>query len=69
MRQGGNMPCIMNAANEVAVEAFLNDRTGFYGMTRIIENTIRKATFLPHAGLSDYIESDRETRSIALSLV
>ncbi|MCX6227465.1 MAG: 1-deoxy-D-xylulose-5-phosphate reductoisomerase, partial [Bacteroidia bacterium] len=67
MRKGGNMPCIMNAANEIAVEAFLNDRVGFYGMTRIIEKTLLKATFLPVAGLSEYIESDRETRSIALS--
>lgn len=69
MRKGGNMPCIMNAANEIAVEAFLNDRVGFYGMTRIIEKTLQQATFLPVAGLSEYIESDRETRSIALSLV
>lgn len=69
MRKGGNMPCIMNAANEIAVDAFLNDRVGFYGMTRIIEKTLAKATFLPVAGLSEYIESDRETRSIALSLV
>jgi len=69
MRQGGNMPCIMNAANEVAVDAFLNHTTGFYGMTRIIEKTLQKATFLPVAGLSEYIESDREARSIALSFV
>lgn len=69
MRKGGNMPCVMNAANEIAVEAFLNDRVGFYGMTRIIEKTIQQATFLPVAGLSEYIESDRETRSIALSFV
>ena len=69
MRKGGNMPCVMNAANEIAVEAFLNDRVGFYGMTRIIENTLQKATFLPEAGLPEYIESDRETRSIALSLI
>ncbi len=69
MRRGGNLPCIMNAANEIAVEAFLKDRTGFYGMTEIIEKTLGKATFLPVSGLSDYIESDREARSIALSLV
>jgi len=69
MRKGGNMPCIMNAANEIAVEAFLNDRVGFYGMTRIIEKTLRQATFLPVAGLTEYIESDREARSIALSFV
>jgi 1-deoxy-D-xylulose-5-phosphate reductoisomerase len=69
MRMGGNMPCVMNAANEVAVEAFLADKVGFYGMTRIIEKTIAKATFLPVAGLPEYIESDREARSIALSFV
>jgi 1-deoxy-D-xylulose-5-phosphate reductoisomerase len=69
MRRGGNMPCIMNAANEVAVEAFLHDKTGFYGMTGIIEKTIAKATFLPVAGLSEYIESDREARLIASSLL
>lgn len=69
MRKGGNMPCIMNAANEISVDAFLKDRVGFYGMTQIIEKTLRKATFLPFAGLSEYIESDRESRSIALSFV
>ncbi len=69
MRIGGNMPCIMNAANEIAVEAFLSDRLGFYGMTKIIEKTLQKATFLPVAGLSEYIESDREARSIASSFV
>lgn len=69
MKKGGNLPCIMNAANEVAVEAFLNDRTGFSGMTRIIEKTLEKATFLPSAGLPDYIESDHEARNLALSFV
>lgn len=69
MKKGGNLPCVMNAANEIAVEAFLKDRVGFYGMTRIIEKTLIKATFLPVAGLSEYIESDREARSLALSFV
>jgi 1-deoxy-D-xylulose-5-phosphate reductoisomerase len=69
MRKGGNLPCIMNAANEIAVEAFLTDRVGFYGMTRIIEKTLQQATFLPVCSLSEYVESDRESRSIALSLV
>jgi 1-deoxy-D-xylulose-5-phosphate reductoisomerase len=69
MKKGGNLPCIMNAANEVAVEAFLNDRTGFSGMTRIIEKTLEKATFLTSAGLPDYIESDHEARELALSFV
>ncbi len=69
MRKGGNMPCIMNAANEVAVHAFLNGKVGFYGMTKIIEKTLSMATFLPVADLAEYIESDREARSIALSFV
>ena len=69
MRKGGNLACIMNAANEVAVDAFLNDRTGFSGMTRIIEKTLEKATFIENAGLIDYIESDFEARSLALSFV
>lgn len=69
MRKGGNLPCIMNAANEVAVDAFLNDRTGFSGMTRVIEKTIEKATFLSSAGLNEYIESDLEARKLALSFL
>ncbi|MFO7615904.1 MAG: 1-deoxy-D-xylulose-5-phosphate reductoisomerase [Bacteroidales bacterium] len=69
MKTGGNMPCVMNAANEIAVEAFLANRLGFLDMTRVIENTLEKATFLPDAGLNDYVESDREARSLARSFV
>ncbi len=69
MKRGGNLPCIMNAANEIAVEAFLHNRLGFLDMTRVIEKTLEKATFLTVAGLSDYVESDREARILARTFV
>jgi len=65
MEKGGNMPCIMNAANEVAVDAFLKDRIGFTQMTTIIEKTLEKATFLKDAGYQEYVKTDRESREIA----
>ena len=69
MERGGNAPCVMNAANEVAVAAFLNEKCGFVEMSAIIEQTIEKATFMARPGLSDYLESDREARRIAGSLL
>lgn len=69
MQQGGNVPCVMNAANEVAVEAFLNGQSGFVEMSAIIEQTIAKAAFIAKPGLNDYLESDREARLIAASLI
>jgi 1-deoxy-D-xylulose-5-phosphate reductoisomerase len=50
---GGNMPCILNAANEVAVESFLQEKTGYMQMSRLIEKTMQKASFLPKPSLSD----------------
>ncbi len=69
MEKGGNMPCIMNAANEIAVEAFLLGKIGFPEMTRVIEKTLEKATFLPEAGYDEYVKSDRESREIARMLI
>lgn len=69
MEKGGNVPCVMNAANEVAVDAFLNGKSGFVEMSSIIEQTIEKATFIAKPGLSDYLESDKEARTIAASLI
>ncbi|MBN2486288.1 MAG: 1-deoxy-D-xylulose-5-phosphate reductoisomerase [Bacteroidales bacterium] len=69
MRSGGNMPCILNAANEVAVEAFLNDKTGFMDMPGIIEKTMHKLPFIKHPSLDDYVNSDREARNYAFSLL
>ena len=69
MDQCGNMPCIMNAANEIAVTAFLNDKIGFMQMTDIIEKTMRTVPFIKSPSLSDYIESNNEARLFAEMLV
>lgn len=65
MRQGGNMPCILNAANEVAVAAFLQGRLSFTGMSDLIEKTMQQVDFLKKPTLEDYMETDRLTREIA----
>ena len=54
-RQGGNMPCILNAANEVVVAAFLQDRIGFLQMSDVIERTMRKASFIVNPSYEDYV--------------
>ncbi|MDI3520982.1 MAG: 1-deoxy-D-xylulose-5-phosphate reductoisomerase [Anaerophaga sp.] len=69
MCKGGNMPCVLNAANEVVVEAFLASRIGFVQMSNIIEQTMLKATYVEKPGFSDYLESDREARALAADLV
>ena len=56
-RQGGNMPCILNAANEVVVAAFLQDRIGFLQMSDVIERTMRKASFIVNPSYEDYAVS------------
>ena len=58
MRQGGNAPCVMNAANEIAVYAFLKNRIGFLDMTELIERTMEKIPFIAQPSLDDYFESD-----------
>ena len=65
IRKGGNMPCIVNAANEVVNEAFRHDRCGFLQMADIIEATMQKATFVATPTYEDYIASDAEARRIA----
>ncbi len=65
IRVGGNIPCVLNAANEVAVELFLQERIGFTGMSQLIEKTLQKASFVSTPSLSDYVESDAEARRIA----
>jgi len=69
MKQGGNMPCIMNAANEIAVYAFLKNRIGFLDITDVIEQAMTKIKFIEKPSLEDYIDSDGEARSFAASLV
>ncbi|MBN2742549.1 MAG: 1-deoxy-D-xylulose-5-phosphate reductoisomerase [Marinilabiliaceae bacterium] len=69
MNTGGNMPCILNAANEVAVDAFLNEKAGFAQMSDIIANTMAKVTFVPAPGYDDYMATDREARRIAQTFI
>ena len=61
---GGNMPCILNAANEVAVELFLKERIGYTEMSDLIAQTMQKASFVQSPTLDDYLQSDAETRAI-----
>ena len=67
-RQGGNMPCILNAANEVEVAAFLQDRIGFLQMSDVIERTMRKASFIVNPSYEDYVATDTEARRLAAEL-
>lgn len=67
--RGGNMPCIVNAANEIVVDAFLKDKTGFLEMSDIIEKTMQKATFINKPTYDDYVQSNAEARRIATEMV
>jgi 1-deoxy-D-xylulose-5-phosphate reductoisomerase len=69
MRKGGNAPCILNAANEMAVAAFLRDEAGFLQMSDIIEQTLSKGTFIANPTYDDYTETDAEARKIASELI
>ncbi|KAA6301365.1 MAG: 1-deoxy-D-xylulose 5-phosphate reductoisomerase [Candidatus Ordinivivax streblomastigis] len=63
IRQGGNMPCILNAANEIVVEAFLKDQIGFLEMSEIIEKIMQSGTFIASPAYEDFVETDKETRN------
>ncbi|HLO70462.1 MAG TPA: 1-deoxy-D-xylulose-5-phosphate reductoisomerase [Flavipsychrobacter sp.] len=69
MEKGGNVPCVMNAANEVVVQSFLNNRVSFIEMSDIIENVMGKVAFVGNATLDDYRLSDKEARAVASELV
>ena len=69
LKKGGNMPCILNAANEIAVYAFLRNRIGFLDMTELVERTIQKIAFIEKPTLEEYFESDGEARNFAASLI
>ncbi len=68
MQKGGNLPCILNAANEVVVDAFLKDQIGFLQMCDIIEKTLNKASFIKQPTYDDYVATDNEARVIAQKL-
>ncbi len=65
LRKGGNMACIVNAANEIVNRAFLEERIGFLEMSEVIEKTMQRATFVENCSLEDYLQTDVEARRIA----
>lgn len=67
--KGGNMPCIINAANEIANAAFLHDEVSFLGMSDVIEQTMQKASFIHKPTFDDYMATDSEAREIAKDLI
>jgi 1-deoxy-D-xylulose-5-phosphate reductoisomerase len=67
--KGGNLPCIMNAANEVAVYAFLRNRINFLDMTDVIEKTMSSINFIEKPTLQEYFDSDGEARNFAADLI
>ncbi len=69
LEKGGNMPCVLNAANEIVVNAFLNDKIGFLQMSEVIETCLSKMPFIQKPNYEQYIECDKETRSVAESLI
>jgi 1-deoxy-D-xylulose-5-phosphate reductoisomerase len=69
LEKGGNMPCILNAANETVVKAFLEDKITFIKIPEIIEETMNKASYINNPSLDDYSESDDEARYIAGQLI
>jgi 1-deoxy-D-xylulose-5-phosphate reductoisomerase len=69
LAKGGNAGCVLNAANEIAVYAFLKNRIGFLDMTDLIEKTTQKISFVEQPTLEDYFESDGEARNFAASLI
>ncbi|MFD2513765.1 1-deoxy-D-xylulose-5-phosphate reductoisomerase [Pontibacter locisalis] len=69
MERGGNLPCILNAANEVAVSSFLRDEVGFLEMSDIIESCMTKVAYIANPSYEDYVSTDREARERASELI
>jgi len=69
MKLGGNKPCILNAANEIAVEAFLKDQIGFLEMSDMVEACLDKISFISSPTYEDYVKTDNETRLLAKDLL
>lgn len=68
-KEGGNQPCILNAANEIAVQAFLEDKVGFLEISDVIENCLKKVSYIRNPEIGDFIQTDKETRAKALELI
>ena len=69
LHRAGNMPCIVNAANEVVVAAFLRDEISFLGMSDVIEKTMARVSFIQKPAYEDYVATDAEARRIAKELI
>ncbi|MBT2556651.1 1-deoxy-D-xylulose-5-phosphate reductoisomerase [Hymenobacter sp. ISL-91] len=69
MRRGGNAPCILNAANEIAVAAFLRDEIGFLEMSDVVETSLARVSYLAAPTLDDYVATDQEARRVAADLI
>lgn len=69
LAKGGTAPCILNAANEIAVDAFLKEKVGFLEMSDLIGETLSKTEFILHPNLEDYVETDRRAREITEQLI
>ena len=69
LEKGGNWPCVLNAANEVAVAEFLKDRIGFLEMSELVEQCMTKTTFISNPTYEDYVNTDVETRRLAMELM
>jgi 1-deoxy-D-xylulose-5-phosphate reductoisomerase len=69
LHKGGNLPCVLNAANEIAVFAFLRNRIGFLDMTDLVERTMQEMPYIERPTLEEYFESDGEARNFAASLI
>ncbi|MBS1751229.1 MAG: 1-deoxy-D-xylulose-5-phosphate reductoisomerase [Bacteroidetes bacterium] len=69
LNKSGNMPCILNAANEIAVYGFLRNRIGFLDITELVERAMDKISYIPKPTLEEYFESDAEARNFAASLI
>lgn len=69
MGRGGNMPCVLNAANEIAVQEFLQDRIGFLQMSELVEKCLNKMDYIANPAFEDYVNTDKETRIKAKELI
>jgi 1-deoxy-D-xylulose-5-phosphate reductoisomerase len=69
LKKGGNLPCVMNAANEIAVYAFLRNRINFLDMTNVIEKTMEMIPFIEKPTLEEYFDSDGEARNFAADII
>jgi len=69
LTKGGNSPCILNAANEIVVNSFLNEKIGFLQMSEIIEKVITKSSFISKPSIEDYTLTDEETRVLTKNVI